>query len=74
MTYRAAMLAAGRKYWADMLVKHGNNVSAAAREAGVHRQDVYKYLKRYSIPFRKPHKGAWDRGPAIPSARREMRL
>lgn len=71
--FRAYLLAAGRAYWEGVLAKHGNNITHAAREAGVHRQDVYKYLKRYGVAYR-PHKGAWERGPVISNSRREMRL
>lgn len=74
--FRAYLLAAGRAYWEGVLAKHGNNITHAAREAGVHRQDVYKYLKRYGVAYR-PHKGAWERGPALPTVprdRREMRV
>lgn len=74
--YRAAMLDAGRKYWTDLLAKHGNNVSAAAREAGVARQNVYKYVKHYGVPFRRPDQGKWNRATALQSwpRGREMRL
>jgi DNA-binding NtrC family response regulator len=71
------MRAAGREYWEGMLKKHGNNISAAAREAGVHRQDVYRFIKRYGVAYR-PHRGAWDRGPDPipnwPRGKRELRL
>jgi DNA-binding NtrC family response regulator len=72
--YTDAMHAAGRAYWQCLLEKHGNNKSAAAREAGVHRQDVYKYIKRYGLAYQ-PHKGAWERGPVISEiGGREMRV
>jgi DNA-binding NtrC family response regulator len=58
--YTDAMHAAGRTYWQNMLKKHGNNISAAAREAGVPRQNVYRYIKRYGVAHQ-PHKGAWER-------------
>jgi DNA-binding NtrC family response regulator len=64
---RAAMCSAGRDYWERMLAKHGNNISAAAREAGVPRQNVYRYIKRYGVAHQ-PHKGAWERGPDLAAA------
>lgn len=61
--FRAFLLAAGKTYWEAMLAKHGNNITRAAREAGVRRQDVYKHLKRYGIAYRRPRNGSWERAP-----------
>lgn len=62
MNYRAAMLAAGKVYWEGLLQKHGNNIAAAAAEAGVHRPDVYKHLKRFGVQIERPQRndGRWQ--------------
>jgi DNA-binding NtrC family response regulator len=38
-----------RKYVEQMLARHGNNVAAAARDAGVDRMYFYRLLWRYGL-------------------------
>lgn len=49
MTYREAMTSAKRAYLFRVLSSNGGNMAKAAREAGVHRTDFYRLLKRNGI-------------------------
>ena len=45
MTYHEAK----RQYWIALLLRHDDNMSAAAREAGVTRPHAYKIVKGLNI-------------------------
>lgn len=76
MTYRAAILAAGREYLQRLLAEKGGCVTKAALEAGVCRPTMYKLLSRHGIQHAKqavprdglpvPDDGALDRPGGVP--------
>jgi len=57
--YRDARRDFERNYWNEIMVKHGRNVTHAARAAGVNRTDMYKRLKRAGVPTRGAKRGKW---------------
>jgi DNA-binding NtrC family response regulator len=38
-----------REYVVELLHKHGMNISAAAREAGLDRRHIYRLIQKYDI-------------------------
>jgi hypothetical protein len=50
MTYSEAVRDFKRRYWIDLLLRHDDNVSGAAREAGVRRSHVYRLLHALNVP------------------------
>jgi transcriptional regulator with GAF, ATPase, and Fis domain len=44
-----------REYVVELLHKHGMNISAAAREAGLDRRHIYRLMRKYEIPL--PERG-----------------
>ena len=49
MKYRDYMLRCAADYLAALLVKHDGCVRAVATEAGIHRGDVYKKLRKLGL-------------------------
>lgn len=55
--YHAAMDAAARAYWQQLLAVTNNNVPHAALISAVHRTAVYKHLQRLGIELPKRGRG-----------------
>jgi len=51
-TLREALEACERQYLEDSMAKHGGNLSAVAREAGINRTALYRKLRRKGVAFR----------------------
>lgn len=49
MSFYAERAAWEREYWRALLARHPGNVAQAAREAGIHRQCVYRIVKRLGL-------------------------
>ncbi|MBX5484355.1 MAG: sigma-54-dependent Fis family transcriptional regulator [Myxococcaceae bacterium] len=63
---RLAMRAFERRYLSSLLEKHANNVSSAARSAGVDRSNFRRLLKQYEVggrSFAKPGEKRTEGGP-----------
>jgi len=49
-----------RKYLEQLLEAHDNNISAAARAAGIERMSIYKMIRRLGLDKTEPSEGADD--------------
>jgi DNA-binding NtrC family response regulator len=57
---RLAMRAFERRYLSSLLERHGNNISSAARAAGVDRSNFRRLLKQYEVGGRSMNKSNGD--------------
>jgi DNA-binding NtrC family response regulator len=54
------MRAFERRYLSSLLERHGNNISSAARAAGVDRSNFRRLLKQYEVGGRSMNKSNGD--------------
>jgi DNA-binding NtrC family response regulator len=57
--YAEAVRQFKRNYWILLLARHGQNITQAAREAGMRRTSVYPILHDLGLPVRAPKRGKW---------------
>jgi DNA-binding NtrC family response regulator len=58
-SYAAAVLDFKRRYWRQMLKRHGNNVMHAAKAAAVNRTGLHRLIVKLGIHRPKCHRGNW---------------
>ena len=51
MTFKESQRAAGREYLQRVISQHRGKTTAAALEAGVSRQTLYKFAAKYGVPL-----------------------
>lgn len=57
MTYHDYMRRCSAEFVASLLVRHGGNVSAAARSASINRQYLHELMRRHGLTGREQHRG-----------------